>query len=84
MARESVEAKGRRYLVEGRLMITAVARDQASATIRGNGHLYRVGHSPADGWWCTCPAKTRCAHIVALQLVTVRRAPETPTRDSGS
>lgn len=73
MTRENAEAKGRRYLVEGRLMVTTLDHEHVTATARGSGHLYRCGHNAADGWWCTCPARSRCAHLVALQLVTVRK-----------
>jgi uncharacterized Zn finger protein len=72
MTRENVETKGRRYVSEGRLTVTTVNPDQVAATVRGGGATYRCGHNRGIGWWCTCPAKTRCAHLVALQLVTIR------------
>jgi len=33
--------------------------------------VYALGH---DGvaWFCSCPALGLCAHLIALQLVTVR------------
>ncbi len=66
--RESVEVKGRRYLTEGRLRIRSVQGDEVQAIARGNGHLYRLGHDER-GYFCDCPARSRCAHLVALQLV---------------
>lgn len=73
-AREAVAAKARRYLCEGRLVIAYVSGDHVSAHCRGDGAMYRVGHNPASGWYCTCPAKTdRCCHLEALRLVVVRR-----------
>jgi uncharacterized Zn finger protein len=68
--RESAEAKGRRYVVEGRLLIHSVTTTTITATVRGNGEIYDVGYS-SGAWYCTCPAASSCAHKVALQLVVV-------------
>jgi hypothetical protein len=68
MPRENPEAKARRYLGEGRLIVTRVDHRTIEATCRGDGHTYRLGRDHC-GWHCTCPAKTRCAHLVALGLV---------------
>ncbi len=73
VTRESTESKGRRYLTEGRLTLSLVAGDVVQAACRGSGEVYRCGHDPAAGWHCTCPARRNCCHLVALQLVTVRR-----------
>lgn len=73
MTRETVEAKGRRYLAEARLTVTAVDGDLVAATCRGQGEQYDLGHDPARGWHCDCPARRSCAHLTALQTVTVRR-----------
>jgi uncharacterized Zn finger protein len=74
VTRESAEAKGRRYLAAGRLVVTSVAGDHVSACVRGDGEVYRCGHEPGRGWWCSCPARTdQCAHLAALRLVTIRR-----------
>jgi uncharacterized Zn finger protein len=70
-ARENAEMKGRRYLIEGRLLVHAVTETTILATVRGSGEFYRLGYSP-EGWWCECPALGRCSHLVALQAVTVR------------
>ncbi len=78
MTRESVEAKGRRYLVEGRLVVEHVAGDEIRARCRGGGAVYELGFSGGE-WWCGCPARGRCAHLVALGLVTVARSSE-PSR----
>jgi uncharacterized Zn finger protein len=71
--REPVEAKGRRYLVEGRLVVEHVAGDMVRARCRGGGAVYELGLE-AGGWWCSCLARGRCSHLVALQLVTVADA----------
>lgn len=77
MARESIEAKGRRYLLEGRLVVTAVDESIVRAACRGAGAVYDVGFD-GEAWGCSCPAVGRCAHLVALQLVTVRDPVDDP------
>ena len=68
--RESAAVKGRRYLVEGRLVVRAVDQRAGSvrAVCRGDGAIYAVGRD-GGGWFCSCPARGRCAHLVALGLV---------------
>lgn len=74
MARETTADKARRYLTEGRLAVVHVAADRIEASCRGDGARYLLGHD-GRGWWCDCPASSRrCAHLVALRLVTVRTA----------
>ncbi len=70
MTREGVEAKGRRYLMEGRVVIEAVNPRQIVASVRGGGEIHQVGYQ-RGGWYCTCPAKGPCSHLVALMLVCV-------------
>jgi uncharacterized Zn finger protein len=70
-SRESAPSKGRRYLLEGRLTVSHVSRDLVRATCRGDGHVWRLGWSRGEGWWCSCPARGRCAHLLALALVVV-------------
>jgi hypothetical protein len=77
VTREDHHAKARRYLDEARLTVTTAQHDLVLATCRGSGATYRCGHSPIHGWWCNCPAKSECAHVAALKLVTV--IPETST-----
>ena len=67
--REKAATKGRRYLAEGRLIVDAVNGQQITARCRGAGVTYRLGHDRLLGWSCTCPARTECAHLVALRLV---------------
>lgn len=70
--RENIDAKGRRLLNEGRLTITTVLGRKIVATCKGDsGEIYYLGHDHRNGQWrCTCQARGRCAHLVALQLVT--------------
>lgn len=73
----TAEAKGRRYLAEGRLLVTAVTGDVVEATCRGDGAVYRLGWHGT--WECSCPARTeRCAHLTALRLVVIRPGLEEP------
>jgi hypothetical protein len=69
--RENAETKGRRYVAEGRLLVERVDEHGIRASCRGGGSVYALGH---DGvaWFCSCPALGLCAHLIALQLVTVR------------
>jgi hypothetical protein len=70
--REIAERKGRRYLAEGRLIVEQVDVVGIRATCRGGGAVYSLGYEN-EHWHCDCPAVGRCAHLVALMLVTVRR-----------
>lgn len=72
MARENADAKGRRYLLEGRLYVRLASPERIRAMCRGDGEVYRLGYEEAEGWWCSCPAVRRCSHLIALKLVSVR------------
>jgi hypothetical protein len=71
-SRESAEQKGRRYAAEGRLVILQVDARSIRARCRGAGRIYSPGWTEAGGWHCSCEARTRCSHVRALMLVTVR------------
>jgi len=72
MPREAAETKGLRYLTEGRLTLLHVDEHRIEAICFGDsGEVYRLGFRPGQ-WWCECPARTRCAHLTALQRVTLR------------
>jgi uncharacterized Zn finger protein len=73
---ENAADKGRRYLTEARLTVERVERDLVVASCRGDsGETYRLGFDPArQEWRCTCPARGRCSHLVALMLVVRREA----------
>ena len=84
MNREGIEAKARRYLSEGRQVVTHVLGDQVDAVCHGETGAYDLGHAPGRGWWCSCPVRTdRCSHLAALMLVAIQRraaAPHFPQR----
>jgi hypothetical protein len=69
--RENAQAKGRRYLCEGRLIVERVDAAGIRAICRGMGAVYSLGYGN-ERWYCTCPALGFCAHLTALQLVTRR------------
>jgi uncharacterized Zn finger protein len=71
-SRESAEQKGRRYAAEGRLVVLQIDASSIRARCRGAGRIYSLGWTEANGWHCSCEARTRCAHVRALMLVTVR------------
>jgi hypothetical protein len=68
--RETATSKARRYLTEGRLIIEHINPGEVTATCRGDGTLHRLGWRPSTGWWCTCEARGRCSHLLALGSVT--------------
>lgn len=78
MPRESVFDKANRYLAEHRLSVELVDRQRIVASCRGSGALYVCGYE-RGGWHCDCPNPGRCAHLTALQAVTV--APPVARRD---
>lgn len=66
--RENFREKGRRYLIEGRVLIHAVTpHGVVAATVRGDSGLWKVTYT--NTWECTCPAKSRCSHVEAVSLV---------------
>jgi hypothetical protein len=71
--REDAATKARRLLTEGRVSIeiAAVSEPFLGATVRGDsGEFYACGYElDAGGWWCSCPARGRCAHLQALMLI---------------
>ncbi len=78
MTRETTAAKARRLLSQGALTVTRVSGDVVDAVCVGDSAVYQLGHDPARGWWCSCPARIpRCSHVEALRLVTPRSAPGT-------
>ena len=72
MTRETIPAKARRLLAEGRVTVTRVVGDVVDAVCAGDTGVYQLGHDPARGWWCSCPVRPgRCSHVEALRLVTI-------------
>ena len=68
MTRENAEAKGARYLTEGRLVVLAAGPSYFAAVVRGSGDVHDVAYG-RGGWACTCPARSTCSHLHAARLV---------------
>jgi SWIM zinc finger len=69
---ESTAEKSLRYLVEGRLIVSAITDGQIIATCRGTGAVHNLSWTRGGGWYCSCPARNLCSHLLALQTVTAR------------
>ena len=67
---ETPEERASRYLADGRVRVVRVDAQGAEATCRGHRATYRVGYSPADGWWCDCDTSWVCPHMLALAMIT--------------
>lgn len=74
MAAESVEAKARRILGAGRLLVEQLDDDQVRALCAGDSGMYEllVDRNRAS---CSCAANGHCSHLLALELITARRGP---------
>ena len=71
-SRESAHDRGRRLLTEGRVTLTRVDGPKVDAQVRGDtSRAHHVTHRPGQGWRCPCEARTRCAHLVSVQLVVL-------------
>jgi uncharacterized Zn finger protein len=71
VSRESARTKAARYLLEHRCILRYVDDDRVVGRVRGRT-VYDVEFAPGRGWSCTCAARGRCAHILALVHVTAR------------
>jgi hypothetical protein len=72
MPRENFHEKAVRYLGEARLQVRTIDAAEIRATCRGDsGEVYALGFR-RGGWYCDCPARTRCAHLQSLMLVSLR------------
>lgn len=86
MPPESKNEKAKRLLREQRLAVVDVHAEPTQrgpdrvyvrAQVRGDsGATHVVMHVPRRGWTCTCPATTRCSHIIAVQHVVDVNPPE--------
>jgi uncharacterized Zn finger protein len=75
--RETVAEKARRYLTEGRVIVTDARPGQVSAVIRGDGAVWLTGYRSGT-WTCSCPNRTDCTHRRALRLITAPDIKENP------
>lgn len=71
MVRENASHKARRYLVEGRVIVTYASTYRVKAQVRGVGGVWFPSFHEDSGWQCDCPTRSdRCSHLIALRLVT--------------
>jgi uncharacterized Zn finger protein len=68
MTSDAVTIKAAHYLVGGRIRVLLVHRGRVFAEARGS-ERYELGFTDARGFWCSCPARRECAHLVALRLI---------------
>jgi hypothetical protein len=73
--RENVTARAQRLLLKRRVAIHARDRRHLVAHVLGDSSItHEVRWDATRGWSCTCEAATYrsvCAHVVAVQHVTV-------------
>jgi hypothetical protein len=78
---ETVDAKGRRLLDDGKVtIIKLMARTKVVTVVGDSGLVHRcIWQARTDAWLCSCrtPPKVRCSHIAAAELATLRRLPHT-------
>ena len=76
--RESAYQKSRRYLLEGRVVLTQVTPQRVDAFVRGDGTVYTSSYHGGT-WTCSCPSRTvECCHLRAVRLVTAPDLPPPP------
>jgi hypothetical protein len=66
--RETIEQKALRLISERRLHVHRIAERRVEAHCNGDTRSYTLTYD-GRGWRCDCPARKRCAHLTALQLV---------------
>lgn len=71
MAGESVEAKALRLLAGGRLFVERVDEGGVRAVCRGDHGIHELSIDE-EGSSCSCAARGRCSHLLALELATGR------------
>jgi hypothetical protein len=67
-SREHPRAKAARMLLERRLTVLSVHAGRISARVRGDEQTYHCGFTQGR-WWCHCPARGKCSHLIALASV---------------
>lgn len=66
--RESIDDKAIRYLRERRIRVVRADGDQVHARAKGERDVYQVKVGGGRSR-CTCPARVRCCHVAALELI---------------
>ena len=68
--RQDAFTKARRIVAEGRLTLHLVDQDVVEASCRGDAAVHNLGFDEV-GFYCSCRARGRCSHLIALGLVVV-------------
>jgi hypothetical protein len=69
VSREDTRTRG--LVSEGRLLIRRVDGQEVAAVCRGeSGAIHELGFSRGR-WFCSCEARTTCAHLCAAYLVVL-------------
>ena len=66
----SVEAKAARLVEAGGVQVAVHDQDRTEAVVASAtdpAEAYAVGWNRAEGWWCGCPARRTCCHVVAVR-----------------
>ena len=70
VTRETAAEKAKRILIEGRLIVREL--DEHGGTVaadcRGDATVHSLGRDN-HGWFCSCKARGRCSHLLALGSV---------------
>lgn len=67
MSREDHQAKGRRYVSEGRLTVTVVGDRGVAAHCRGAGRVYKLAWDPGHGWAWFVPGAERVRALARVE-----------------
>ncbi len=77
-SREDAERRSVRLLATGRVMIRRLDDRGLLAHVRGDSGQVRTVIYGFCRWTCDCPARSRCAHVRAVQKVVA--VPQGPSR----
>jgi uncharacterized Zn finger protein len=70
VASEALEEKAATILSEGRLTVVSKIGDDLVCRVRGDHGTYQCGFDTiAARWFCTCPSRGECSHLVATYLI---------------
>jgi|SRR5688500_23983 len=66
----AVREKVKDYITAGRVRIVTATRDEVDALVLGSSpDPYLVAYNESQGWFCGCPARVTCSHLLAVALV---------------
>jgi uncharacterized Zn finger protein len=68
MPRETIDEKAIRYLHERRIRVVRIDGDRVYGRARGERDVYQLVAGGGRSR-CTCPARVRCCHLAALELI---------------